>query len=147
MDRNFFFCTFSTSRKPNITSGIEGTSYPYVRVPHIQNSHNPSLSRFEVFPNAQTFCDKSEPLFSTQYSDLFVIYTDGFHMQTGQPKPQSVINDHISDKIVFNNSNNKFMYPALNVSNIFATIDYDAHLITKLVYTINAFSAPSQYKN
>ena len=34
-------------------------------------------------------------------------------------------------------SNNKFVFPALNVSNNFATIDYDAHINTKIDYTIN----------
>ena len=133
----YSFVHSSHPRKPNITSGINGTSYPYVHVPHVQHPHNPSLSRFEVFRNAQTFCGKPEPLYSTQYSDLFVTYTDGFNMHTGQPKPQSVIIEHISGKIVLNNSNNHIMFPALNVSNNFATIDYDAHMNTEYVYTIN----------
>ena len=34
-------------------------------------------------------------------------------------------------------SNKKFIFPALNVSNNFATIDYDAHINTKIDYTIN----------
>ena len=29
------------------------------------------------------------------------------------------------------------MFPALNISNNFATIDYDGHINTKLVYSIN----------
>ena len=40
-------------------------------------------------------------------------------------------------KIVLDTSNNKFVFPALNVSNNFATIDYDAHINTKIDYTIN----------
>ena len=95
-----------------------------------QNPHNPSLSRFEVFPNAQTFCGKPEPLCSTQYSDLFVTYTEGFNMHTGQPNPSSMMNEYISVKIALNNSNNKYVFSALNISNIFATIDYDAQLNT-----------------
>ena len=59
------FVHSSHPQKPNITSGIKGTSYPYVHVPHTQNPHNPSLSRFEVFPNAQTFCGKLVPLHSS----------------------------------------------------------------------------------
>ena len=31
------------------------------------------------------------------------------------------------------------MFPALNVSNNFATIDYDAHINTKIDYTINHY--------
>ena len=120
-----------------VHSSIKGTSYPYVHAPHAQNPRNPSFSRFEVFPNAQTFCGKPEPLYSTQYSDLFVTYTEGFNMHTGQPNPSSIVNEYISGKIVLNNSNNKYVFPAINVSNIFATINYDAHINTKIDYTIN----------
>ena len=58
-------------------------------------------------------------------------------MHTGQPNPHSMIDENISGKIVLDNSNNKFVFPALNVSNNFATIDYDAHINTKIEYTIN----------
>ena len=50
------FVQSSHPRKTDKTFGIKGTSYPYVHAPHTQSLHNPSLSRFEVFPNAQTFC-------------------------------------------------------------------------------------------
>ena len=112
---------------PETTSGIKGTEHP----------NNPSLSRFEVYPTAQTFCGKPDPLYSTQYPDLFVTYTDGVNMHTGQPNPHSRIDEYISGKIVLDTSNNKFVIPALNVSNNFATIDYDAHINTKIDYTIN----------
>ena len=49
-------------------------------------------------------------------------------MHTGQPNPQSMNNENISCKIVLDNSNNKFIFPALNVSTKFATKDYDAHI-------------------
>ena len=58
-------------------------------------------------------------------------------MHTRQPNPQYRIKEYISGRIVLNNSNNKCMFPALNVSNNFATIDYDAHYFTKIDYTIN----------
>ena len=125
------------SIKPKTTSGIKGTELPYVYAPHTQHPNNPSLSRFEVFPTAQTFCGKPDPLSSTQYSDLFVTYTDGFNMHTGQPNPRSMIDEYISGKIVLDTSNNKFIFPALNVSNNFATIEHDAHINTKIDYTIN----------
>ena len=48
-----------------------------------------------------------------------------------------MIDEYISGKIVLDTSNNKFVFPALNVSNNFATIDYDAHINTKIDYTIN----------
>ena len=124
------------SIKPKTNSGIKGLEHPYVYAPHTQHHNIPSLSRFEVFPKAQTFCSKPDPLYSTQYSDLFVTYTDGFNMQTGQPNPHSIIDEYVSGKIVLDTSNNKFIFPALNVSNNFATIDYDAHINTKIDYTI-----------
>ena len=57
-------------------------------------------------------------------------------MHTGQPSPHSKIDENISGKKVLDTSNNKFIIPALNVSNNFATIDYDAHINTKTDYTI-----------
>ena len=104
---------------------------------HSPHSIKPETTRFEVYPTAQIFCGKPDPLYSTQYSDLFVTYTDGFNMHTGQPNPHSMIDEYISGKIILDNSNSKFVFPALNVSNNFATIDYDAHINTKIDYTIN----------
>ena len=132
-----YFKHSSHSQKPKTTSDIKGTAHPYVYAPHTQHPNNPSLSRFEVFPTAQTFCGKPGPLFSTQYSDLVVTYTDGSNMHTGQPNPQFMINEYISGKLELDNSNHKFVFPALNVSNNFATIDYDAHINTKIDYSIN----------
>ena len=58
-------------------------------------------------------------------------------MHTGQTNPTSIINEYISGKLVLNHSNNKYVFPAMNVSNNFATIDYDAPINTKIDYTIN----------
>ena len=58
-------------------------------------------------------------------------------MHIGQPNPQSMINEYNSGKIVIDNSNNNIIFPALNVSNISATTDYDDHINTKIDYTIN----------
>ena len=58
-------------------------------------------------------------------------------MHTGQPNPKSITGEYIFVKIVLDNSNNKFIFPALIVSNNFGTIDYDAHINTKIDYTIN----------
>ena len=126
------------SIKPKTTSGIKGTEHPVPGyAPHTQHPNNPSISRFEVYPTAQTLCGKPDPLYSTQNSDLFVTYNGNFNMHTGQPNPHSMIDEYISGKIVLNTSNNKFVFPALNVSNNFATIDYDAHINTKIDDTIN----------
>ena len=48
-----------------------------------------------------------------------------------------MINESFSGKIVLDNSNNKFIFPALNVLNNPATVDYDAHASTKFDYFIN----------
>ena len=114
------------------TEGIKGTKYPNVKTPQ-SIVDNPSLSRFGIYPIAQTFCGKPDPLYSTQYEDIFVTYLDGFDMNTGQPKPHS----KISGKIQFDNSNQIYIFPALNISNNFATIDYDAHINTKIDFTKN----------
>ena len=90
------FVHSSLSTKPEATSGIKGTAHLFLHASHTQNPNNPSLSRFEVFRNAQTFCGKPDPPYATKHSDLFVTYTDGFNMHTGQPNPQSMINEYIS---------------------------------------------------
>ena len=58
-------------------------------------------------------------------------------MHTGQPNPQSIIKEYVPGKIVLDSSTKHYVFPALNVSNNFATIDYYAHNNTKIDYTIN----------
>ena len=58
-------------------------------------------------------------------------------MNTGQPKPHLILDQNIRGKIQFESSNQKYVFPALNKSNNFATIDYDAHINTKIDFTIN----------
>ena len=48
-----------------------------------------------------------------------------------------MINEYISGRLVLDNSDNKFIFPSLNVSNNFATIDYDAHINSKIEYAMN----------
>ena len=115
---------------------IQGTKYANVKTPQ-SIVDNPSLSRFEIYPIAQTFCGKPEPLCSTQYDDIFVTYLDGFDMNNEQPRPPSIIDQNISARIQFDTSNQKYIFPALNVSNNFATLDYDALINTKIDFTIN----------
>ena len=74
------FVYSSHSTKSDATSAIKGTAHPHINAPHTQNLNNPSLSRFEVFPNAQTFRGKPDPLHSTHYSVLFVTHTKGFNL-------------------------------------------------------------------
>ena len=58
-------------------------------------------------------------------------------MNTGQPRPHSVIDQKISGMIQFDTSKQKYTIPALNVSNNVATLDYDVHINTKIDITIN----------
>ena len=58
-------------------------------------------------------------------------------MNNGQPRPHSIKDQNISGRIQFDTSNQKYILPALNVSNNFATLDYDAHINTKNDFTIN----------
>ena len=118
--------------------GIQGTKYPIVKTPQ-STVDNQSLSRFGIYPIAQTFYGKPEQLYSTQYDDIFVTYLDGFDMNNGQPRPHSKIDQNISGRIQFDTCNQKYTFPALNVSNIFATLDYDAHINTKTDFTINQY--------
>ena len=131
------FVHSSISNESDTTQSMKGTRFPYVHAPHAQNPHNPSLSRSENFPQAQTFCSKPEPQYTTQYSDIFVTYTSGSNMHTGLPTPHSVINEHLSEEVVLDPHKKQNVFPAPNVSNNFATIDYDAHIKTKIDYTIN----------
>ena len=117
------------------SEGIQGTKYPNLKTPQ-STVDNPSLSHFEIYPIAQTFCGKPEPLYSTQYDDIFVTYLDGFDMNNGQPRPHSIIDQNISGRIQFDTSTQKYIIPALNGSNNFATLDYDAHINTKIDFTI-----------
>ena len=58
----------------------------------------------------------------------------GFNFNTEQRNHQSIINDNILGKLVLDNSNNYYVFAALNFSKIIATIDNDAHIRTKIEY-------------
>ena len=58
-------------------------------------------------------------------------------MHTGHPNPQSIDNSFNPGKLVLKNSNNKYVFPALNCYNNNATIDYEAQLNTKSDHTTN----------
>ena len=58
-------------------------------------------------------------------------------MNTGLPKPHSKIDQTISGNIKYDDSNKRYIFPALNISNNLATLDYDAHIKTKIDFTVN----------
>ena len=85
----------------------------------------------------QTFSSSRRYDLLTQYDEIFVTYFDGFDMNNGQPKPHSIRHQKISGKIQFDTSDQKYIFPALKISNNFATLDYDAHINTKIDLTKN----------
>ena len=67
-------------------------------------------------------------------------------MQTGKRDPlqlpqneqyNQLTTQFISGKLIL--TQDKFLFPALNSSNAFATIDYEAHINTENDYSINLF--------
>ena len=91
-----FNTSYNLTQNPQ-NEGIQGTQYPNFRTPK-STVDNPSLSRFELYPIAQTFCGKPEPIFSTKYDDIFVTYLDGFDMNSGLPKPHSIMDQKSVEK-------------------------------------------------
>ena len=119
--------------------------------PSDTNSDKNRLSRFEIYPEQRTFCNKPTPLHTTQYPDLFISYKEGFNLNTGKriplhlPKDDQFIryssqNQQIIGRLV--KDKDKFLFPPLNSTNNFATIDYDAHVYTKTDYAINHVLKP-----
>ena len=54
---------------------------------HTQKTHTVLVFHVLKFRN---FFGKPEPLYSTQYSDTFVTYTESLNMHTGQRNLQSI---------------------------------------------------------
>ena len=97
-----------------------------------------------VFPENKMFCNKLTPLYTTQYPDLFITYKEGFNMHTGKRNPLHLLQIEqynqlttplISGKLI--HTQDKLLFPALSSSNNFATINYEAHINTKIDYSIN----------
>ena len=56
-------------------------------------------------------------------------------MHTRLPISNSVRNENISGKLILDPHKNQCVFPAINVLNNFVTINYDAHINTKINYT------------
>ena len=125
---HFFNITYNKNAPPTYSSLPNDNS----------NSDQTRLSRFEIFPNTNFFCNKPTPLHKTQYPDLFVTYKEGFNMNTGKRNPLKLPQDEQFDKLssspiigkIIKNANNEILFPSLNKTNSFATLDYDAHINT-----------------
>ena len=50
--------------------------------PYHDSKSQTRLSRFEIFPESKKFCNKPTPLYTTQKSDFFITYKEGFNMHT-----------------------------------------------------------------
>ena len=56
------------------------TNFP----PKSESNKNSRLSRFEIYPSQKSFCNNPTLLYTTQYPDIFVHYTEGFNFNTGK---------------------------------------------------------------
>ena len=91
IEERYWIETDNIIESSNITQNLrievlKRTKYPNAKTPQ-STVENPRLSRFEIYPIAQTFCGKPEPIYLTEYDDIFVTYLDGFDMNNGQPRP------------------------------------------------------------
>ena len=79
----------------------------------------------------------------TQYPDLLVTYREGFIMNTGNINPfvadenSSLIQNSMSSTLFFEFVKSINYFPPLNGSNNFRTVDYDAHINTKIDYSFD----------
>ena len=80
-------------------------------------------SRFEMYPEQKTFCNKPTPLHTTQYADLFISYKEGCNLKTGKSNPLHLPEDdqfiqyssqiqQITGRLV--KDKDKFLFPSLN---------------------------------
>ena len=56
------------------------------------------------------FVVKPEPLYTTQYPDLFVTYIDGFDMNTGKPRPYTTVDNEISGRLILDSTKQRYMF-------------------------------------
>ena len=57
-------------------------------------------------------------------------------MNTGKPRPYTTVDNEISGRLILDSTKQQYVFPALNISNNFATGDYEARINTKIDYTI-----------
>ena len=100
------------------------------------------------FPQQKTFCKKPTQLLLTYFLNSFVTYREGFNLNTGN-KNASVVDENpsfsrqsMSSPLYYDCSKNKYYFPSLNVSKSFGTVEYDAHILTKIPFSINLVFKP-----
>ena len=92
------------------------------------------------------FCNKPTPLYTTQYPDICIKYKEVFNMHAVKRNPLQLheVNNMIdspqlvSGKLI--HTQNKHLFAALKSSKMFATIDYEALINTKINDYINHVS-------
>ena len=101
------------------------------------------LSCFEIFPERKMFCNKPTPVYTTQYPDLFNKNKEGLNVYTGKRNPLQLPEDEQYDRFSAQllsgnliHIQTKFPLSALNSPSSFANTDYEAHVNTKLGYSI-----------
>ena len=79
------------------------------------------------FLKPNVFCNKPTSLYTKQSLDLFSTYKEGFKLHTGELIPFQKFEDEqydrLSNQLYLVQIQNKLLFPALNSSNNFATID------------------------
>ena len=116
-----------------------------------------SLTRFQIYQETEIACKYRNPLFKTQYSEIFVEYEKGFDMTTGKIKFDPYATSHPINEgtsyipVHFQKSTGQpggklkphdskstrlQELPLMN-STYFGNIHYDVHLDMKLDYTIS----------
>ena len=81
---------FSSNKVCNVL--LETPSY------HVYKSQT-RLTRFEIFPKSQMFCNKLTPLNTTQSLDLSITNKESFNMDTDERNPFQLPEDELSTRL------------------------------------------------
>ena len=130
------FVHSSHPTKPHPISGIK-KHHTLLYMLHTKSTQSQSFTLWITFKCSIILWYTPTSIFNTilwHFRNLYRWFWCAY--RTTKPS-KSTINEYISGKIVLINSNTKVMFPAFNISNNFATNDYDAHINTKINYTIN----------
>ena len=69
------------------------------------------LSRFEIFPENEMFCNKPTPLYTTRYPDLFITYKEGFNIHTVKRSPLQLPEEEQYNKLTTQLNSGKIIHP------------------------------------
>ena len=58
---------------------------------NINKSDSQIVTRFEIYTKTEYQCGSTKPLQSTNYEDIYIIYENGYDMNTGRPNKKTLI--------------------------------------------------------